>query len=61
MNKYSLTRQETASLLRIDASSVSRLLPKLKYGVHYVRIGRRVLFNPEALIAWLEVIPAKRK
>jgi len=48
-------------MLKITPPSVSRLLPKLKYGVHYVKVGKQILFNPEAIIEWLEILPAKRK
>jgi hypothetical protein len=59
--KYSLSRNEVAEMLKITPPSVSRLLPKLKYGVHYVKIGKRILFDPVAITNWLEILPAKRK
>jgi excisionase family DNA binding protein len=59
--KYSLSRDEAAAMLKVTPPTISRLVCKLKYGVHYVKVGRRILFDPDALTNWLEILPAKRK
>jgi excisionase family DNA binding protein len=46
-----LSRQQAADYLCISVSSIDRLLRK---GAPHVRIGRRILFNPRSLEAWIE-------
>jgi excisionase family DNA binding protein len=47
-----MTKEEVQDYLRISHQTLQRYMKE--YGLPYIKLGRRVLFDPAALKAWLE-------
>ena len=47
-----LTAAEVAGLLRVPRSTIYKLAPERR--IPYLKVGRRILFDPHALGEWIE-------